>query len=83
MTSERWLRASATLTMDMAPVYILNLQMYMNTAPTGTSAGHFLGLNPVFVRTNVAQNPGRPTYSFALSWVSYWVVSPTFQTTTR
>jgi hypothetical protein len=36
----------------------------------GTSTGHFLGLNPVFVRKNAAQLPGRPTYSFALSWVS-------------
>jgi len=50
---------------------------------SGTSTGHFLGLNPVFVRTNAAQNPGRPTYSFALSRVKYWVVSPTVHVRTR
>ena len=42
MTSERWLRASATLTMDMDPVYILDLEMYMNTAPTRTLSGRGL-----------------------------------------
>ena len=41
-----------------------------DTPHKGTSTGHFLGLNPVFVRKNAAQLPGRPTYSFALSWVS-------------
>ena len=37
---------------------------------TGTLTGHFLGLNPFFIRKNAAQNSGRLTYSFALSWVS-------------
>jgi len=59
----------------------------LSSSPTlcqmGTSTGHFLGLNPVFVRKNAAQLPGRPTYSFALSWVRYWVVSPTVHTSTR
>jgi len=35
-----------------------------------TLTGHFLGLNPFFIRKNAAQNSGRQTYSFALSWVS-------------
>jgi len=59
----------------------------LSSSPTlcqmGTSAGHFLGLNPVFVRTNAAQNPGRPTYSSELIRVQYLVVSPSLHASTE